>query len=115
MSKQRRRSSSNFYVQKYDAAGNPVGARHTFYPVGGGSVYALPNGGYVVTYTAGGGGHGPQPAVLRVFDSTSTVTGSNYFPQSLISSVTVSTDAFAVGGVPSRILLPGERRIVRDL
>ena len=48
----------SLHVQKYDAAGNPVGARHSYYPVGGGGVYALPNGGYVVTYTWAVGGHG---------------------------------------------------------
>ena len=42
---------SNSFSAEVRSAGNPVGARHTFYPVGGGSVYALPNGGYVVTYT----------------------------------------------------------------
>ena len=88
----------SLHVQKYDAAGNPVGARHSYYPVGGGGVYALPNGGYVVTYTWAVGGHGPSTSGMNVFDSTSTATGGSDFPQASISSVTVSTDAFAVAG-----------------
>jgi hypothetical protein len=87
------------HVQKYDAAGNPVGERHSFYPAGGGSVYALPNGGYVLAYAIAGGGHGPQSTALYVFDATSTETDNTVFGQSYISDIVISSDAFAVGSV----------------
>jgi hypothetical protein len=85
------------HVQKYDAAGNPVGERHSFYPAGGGDVYALPNGGYVLAYSIAGGGHGPQSTALYVFDATSAVTDSTVFGQSYVSNIVISSDAFAVG------------------
>ena len=84
------------HAQKYDAAGTPVGERHTFYPTGGASVDALPNGGYVLSYLIAGGGHGPQTTSMNVFDSTSTLTASNFFGQSYISDIAISSDAFAV-------------------
>ena len=85
------------HVQKYDEAGNPVGERHTYYPAGGGSVSALPNGGYVLTYPLVAGGHGPQSTFLNVFDSSSALTSSTLFGQSYVSGIAVSSDAFAVG------------------
>jgi hypothetical protein len=91
---------SFLHLQKYDAAGTPVGADHVYFSPFSVQILALPNGGYVLTYTPfTGGGHGPSSTGMDVFDATSTATGGAFFPQSSGSVVAISSDAFAVSVV----------------